>query len=264
MVVRYGSGASAVTAASGVSLRIERGAAVGLVGESGSGKTTVGRAIMGLAPITAGRVRVCGVDVAAARGKQRAELRRRVQMIFQDPAGSLSPRQRVWWSVAEPMRVQGIQGGEDRAKAKRRACELLERVGISADQHERFPHALSGGQRQRVAIARAISVEPSLVVCDEPTSALDVSVQAQVVNLLMDLRAERGIALLFISHDIAVVDHVCERIAVMQAGRLVEVGDRDQVTREPREAYTRRLLDAVPRVAGPDVAGPRTAAANAS
>jgi ABC-type glutathione transport system ATPase component len=237
-------------AVSDVSLHVQRGEVLGLVGESGSGKSTVGRAVMRLLPIASGRVTFDGQSVfhLGARGLRR--VRRHMQMIFQDPGGSLDPRMRVEQIIGEPMLVHRLYGRKDR---RRRVGELLERCGLAADAAGRFPHEFSGGQRQRIAIARALALEPRLIVCDEPTSALDVSIQSQILNLLNDLRDSLGLAYLFISHDMAVVNHMCDRVAVMKGGCIVEQGDRGAVLGRPQHEYTRSLLAAVP------VAQPRMA-----
>jgi len=240
-----GRGGKRIEAVKQATLSIPAGDSVGLVGESGSGKTTLGRAVLGLAPIAEGSVRVAGIDVASADAERRRTLRRTVGAIFQDPGGSLNPRMRLWAAVTEPTRVQG--GTTKTPERRRMASELLERVGLRSGYLDRYPHQLSGGQRQRVAIARALSVRPKLIICDEPTSALDVSIQAQVINLLMDLQRDQGIAYLFISHDMAVVAHACPTIAVMKSGEIVESGHRDRVLNEPETAYTRSLLTAVPK-----------------
>jgi ABC-type glutathione transport system ATPase component len=230
-------------AVDGVSFAISAGETLGLVGESGCGKTTVGRSVLRLLPITAGRVLFEGQDVfAQPRGAMRS-LRRRMQMIFQDPGGSLNPRMRIGRIIGEPLEVHGMARG---AVLRERVAELLERCGLWRDAADRYPHEFSGGQRQRIVIARALALNPSLVVCDEPTSALDVSVQSQILNLLKQLQRDLGLAYLFISHDMAVVNHVCDRIAVMSEGRIVECGDREQVIHAPRHEYTRTLLAAVP------------------
>ncbi len=233
-------GAEATCAVDGVSLNIGRGESLGLVGESGSGKSTLGRAILGLVPAAGGRVVFDGIDVLAARGSEMRELRRRMQVIFQDPAGSLDPRMRIAAIVDEPLRVHG-RGGTRRER-ERATGDLLTRCGVPAAWMDRYPHELSGGQKQRVAIARALALRPSLIVCDEPTSALDVSIQAQIVNLLADLRRDLGLSYLFISHDLAIVRHLCERVAVMRRGRIVEQGATESVIDAPGEAYTRELV----------------------
>jgi oligopeptide transport system ATP-binding protein len=233
-----------VRAVDSVSFDIQPGETLGLVGESGSGKTTVGRAILRLVEPAAGRVFFDGADVLAARGPALRRLRKDMQIVFQDPAGSLNPRMTIGEIVAEPLVVHGM--GSART-LDRRVAELLERCGLPPAAASRYPHEFSGGQRQRVGIARALALRPRFIVCDEPTSALDVSVQAQIINLLMDLQAELGLSYLFISHDMNVIQHVCRRVAVMHRGRIVEVGERDQVLHHPAHEYTRALLGAVPR-----------------
>ena len=228
------------------SFTLRRGETLGLVGESGSGKTTLGRAVLRLIPSASGRVLFEGADLSEVGASDLRRLRARMQMIFQDPAASLNPRMRVGEIVAEPLAIHRI--GSGRADRRRRASALLDRCGMPGDILDRYPHQFSGGQRQRIAIARALAVNPALIVCDEPTSALDVSVQAQVVNLLQDLQDELGLAFLFISHDMAVVSHICQRIAVMKVGRIVETGEVDQIIRSPGHPYTRSLLSAVPRM----------------
>ncbi|USO00434.1 MAG: ABC transporter ATP-binding protein [Phycisphaeraceae bacterium] len=251
--VEFGSGRallapsrSRVVAVDGVSFNIARGETLGVVGESGSGKTTLGRAVLRLIEPTSGSVCFDGTDVRAASGATLRRMRRRMQIIFQDPAASLDPRMRVAAIVAEPLHIHGLV--KTRSEGRKAAEELLERCGMPPSSASRYPHQFSGGQRQRIAIARALALKPGLIVCDEPTSALDVSVQAQIINLLQDLQDELGLSYLFISHDMAVVSHVCHRIAVMRAGRFEEIGPRDHIIHEPREAYTRALLEAVPRM----------------
>ncbi|MFH8790384.1 dipeptide ABC transporter ATP-binding protein [Streptomyces roseoverticillatus] len=233
----------AVQAVRGVSLRIGPGETLGLVGESGSGKSTTARVLAGLQRPTSGDVRFDGRDIsrAAAGTRLRRELSRDVQLVFQDPYASLNPRRTVEEIVTTPLRVHTTQGREER---RARAAELLEQVGLRAGHLHRYPHEFSGGQRQRIGIARALALRPRLVIADEPVSALDVSVQAQVLNLLMDLRDELGLSLLFVSHDLAVVRHFCDRVAVMRAGSVVESGPRDEVFDDPKAPYTRELLAA--------------------
>jgi oligopeptide transport system ATP-binding protein len=239
----------AVKAVEDVSFHLEPGETVGLVGESGCGKTTVARAIVRLAPVTAGRILYEGRDIQELRGAALRAWRRQVQMIFQDPYGSLDPRMTVGQTVGEGLAIHRLvrRGPERRARVE----TLLEEVGLDASHADRYPHELSGGQRQRVGLARALAVEPRLLVCDEPISALDVSIQAQIVNLLQDLQQRHGLAYLFIAHDLAVVEHLSRRILVMYLGRLVEAGDARAVCRAPRHPYTQALLSAVP-VVDPD------------
>jgi peptide/nickel transport system ATP-binding protein len=232
-----------VKAVDGVSFDIGRAETLGLVGESGSGKTTVGRAVLRLIEPTSGSVRFDGQDVLAAGGAPLRALRRQMQIIFQDPAGSLNPRMRIAEIVGEPLIVHGMAGGKD---LRRRVEELLVRCGMPAPAADRYPHEFSGGQRQRIGIARALALSPKFIVCDEPTSALDVSIQAQIINLLMDLQRDLGLSYLFISHDMNVIQHVCRRIAVMYQGQIVEAGERDQVLQDPQHPYTKKLLSAVP------------------
>ena len=235
-------------AVDGVSLAVARGESLGLVGETGCGKSSLARAIYGLAPISGGAVRFDGKDVRTATAGERRAIRRGMQMIFQDPGGSLNPRMRVGALVAEPLEIHG----EGSARSRRdRVVQVLEAMGLAADDAARFPHELSGGQRQRVAIARAIVLEPALVLADEPTSALDVSLQAQILNLVAALRRDLGLALLFVSHDLDVVGHLCDRIAVMYLGRIVESGPAAQVLASPGHPYTRELVAASP-VPDPD------------
>jgi oligopeptide/dipeptide ABC transporter ATP-binding protein len=241
-----------IHAVDGVSFSIARGETLALVGESGSGKTTTGRAIMRVQPVWAGRIRLGGEDLTALRGGALRRRRRRFQMIFQDPYSSLDPRQTVGSIVGESVASQGL--GPRSARATRTA-ELLELVGLGGAFAGRYPHELSGGQRQRVGIARALAVNPELVVCDEPISALDVSMQAQIINLLERLQRELGLTYLFIAHDLAVVRHVADRVAVMYLGKLVELGSADEVYEHPRHPYTTALLSAVPI---PNVASERS------
>ncbi|MEX6508966.1 ABC transporter ATP-binding protein [Jiella sp. M17.18] len=226
-----------------VSFDILRGGAFGLVGESGSGKTTIGRLILRLVEADAGEIRLDGEDLRATSEAELRRLRRRMQIIFQDPFSSLDPRVRVGEAIAAPIRLHGLRKGSG---VTDRVVELLELVGLGAHQIRRFPHEFSGGQRQRIAIARALAVEPDLIVCDEAVSALDLSIQAQVVNLLAELRARLGVSYLFISHDMAVVRHVATHVGVLYAGGLVEIGDASAVFGDPRHPYTRMLLAASP------------------
>ncbi|QGN35319.1 dipeptide ABC transporter ATP-binding protein [Microlunatus sp. Gsoil 973] len=226
-----------------VTLTIGRGETVGLVGESGSGKSTVGRALAGLISPAAGTVRIDGIDISRLRGRALRQLRTRIGMVFQDPASSLNPRHTVGRSIGEPLR---LHSDLDPAARRREVARLLDAVQLGSVLAARYPHELSGGQRQRVAIARALSMRPSLLIADEPTSALDVSVQDQILNLIRDLRAELGFACLFISHDLAVVGELTSRVAVMRRGEIVETGPSRAVLHHPRDAYTQRLLAAVP------------------
>ena len=250
--VRFDTAAGTVRAVNGVSLELATGETLGLVGESGCGKSTLGKAILKLVPVAEGAVIVDGVDLAPLQGKALAAMRRTVQMIFQDPYGSLNPRSTVGRSVAQPLVVAGWA----RAAIAERVDTLLRWVGLPAEAKGRYPHEFSGGQRQRIGIARALALNPKLIVCDEPVSALDVSVRAQVINLLEDLKGEFGVSYLFISHDLSVVEHIADRVAVMYLGTLVEVGSRDQIWRSPQHPYTRALLAAAP-IANPRLARER-------
>jgi oligopeptide transport system ATP-binding protein len=232
-----------VRAVDGVSFKVEKGETLGLVGESGSGKSTACRAVLQLIKPTSGSVKFEGQEIAGLRRRQMQPLRRQMQMIFQDPYASLNPRKRVGQIVGDPLKRQGIASGSE---LRRQVQELLERVGLSSEHYNRFPHEFSGGQRQRIGIARALSLKPKLVICDEPVSALDVSIQAQIVNLLDDLQDEFGLAYLFVAHDIGVVRHISDRIAVMNEGKIVEQGTADQVCEHPKDDYTKKLLAAVP------------------
>jgi peptide/nickel transport system ATP-binding protein len=230
-------------AVDGISFQIARGESVGLVGESGCGKSTTGRSILRLIQPTSGSVRFAGQEVLTAGKSELAALRRSMQMIFQDPYASLNPRIPVGKAIAEPIVVHGLAS---RSEAADRAIELLRKVGLSSDMAMRLPHEFSGGQRQRLCIARALSLGPKLIVADEAVSALDVSIKAQVLNLLLDLQAEFGLSYLFISHDMATVERVSHRIAVMYLGEIVEIGPRAAIIENPQHPYTRKLLGAVP------------------
>jgi oligopeptide transport system ATP-binding protein len=232
-----------VKAVDGVSVCLIAGETLGLVGESGCGKTTVGRAILRLIPATSGSVIFNGESVFELKRDAMRRLRRQMQIVFQDPAGSLNPRMRVGEIVGEPLFVHGLARG---AELQRRVESVLLRCGLWKEAADRFPHEFSGGQRQRICIARALILQPKLIVCDEPTSALDVSIQSQILNLLMDLQDEFALSYLFISHDMAVVHHICDRIAVMWKGRIVERGECDAVVNHPQHDYTKSLLAAVP------------------
>ncbi len=250
--VRFNTAAGVVRAVNGVSLDLAVGETLGLVGESGCGKSTLGKAIMKLVPIAGGEILVEGIDIAPLDRKQLTDMRRKVQMIFQDPYGSLNPRSTVGRSIAQPMVLAGWTA---EATAKR-VETLLRWVGLPTDAKQRYPHEFSGGQRQRIGIARALALSPRLIICDEPVSALDVSVRAQVINLLEDLKGEFGVSYLFISHDLSVVEHIADRVAVMYLGTLAEVGGRDQIWRSPQHPYTKALLAAAP-VANPRLARTR-------
>ncbi|MFG2193044.1 ABC transporter ATP-binding protein [Streptomyces sp. NPDC048639] len=235
----------AVKAVDGIDLTVHEGESFGLVGESGCGKSTTGRLLTRLMEPTGGKITYQGRDITRADRKALAPIRSEIQMIFQDPYSSLNPRQTVGTIIRSPMEVNGITppGGREN-----RVRELLETVGLSPEHYNRFPHEFSGGQRQRIGVARALALEPKLIIADEPVSALDVSIQAQVVNLLQKLQRELGIAFLFIAHDLAVVRHFSQRVAVMYLGKVVEVGDRESIYNRPRHPYTHALLSAVPEV----------------
>ena len=232
-----------IRAVDGVSFSVAPGETLGLVGESGSGKSTLGRAVLQLVKPTSGSVRFEGREIAGLSRRTMRPLRRDMQMVFQDPYASLNPRKRIGQIVGEPLRLQGVaKGGE----LRRQVQGLLERVGLAPEHYDRFPHEFSGGQRQRIGIARAIALRPKLIVADEPVSALDVSIRAQIVNLLADLQQELGLTYVFVAHDIGIVRHVSDRIAVMHEGKIVEEGPADRVCEQPRHAYTKQLLAAVP------------------
>ena len=244
---------AAVQAVDGVSLEIRRGETLGLVGETGSGKSTLARCIAGLHPVTSGRVSFDGKDITNLSRRKMQPFSRDIQMIFQDPYGSLNPRRRVGSIIGEPFTVHKIASGDER---KRRVQELMERVGLNPEHYNRFPAEFSGGQRQRIGVARALALRPKLIICDEPVSALDVSIQAQIINLLEDLQSDFGLTYLFIAHDLSVVRHVSDRVAVMYLGKIAEIGDRTDVYETARHPYTTALLSAAP-AADPDEAAAR-------
>jgi oligopeptide/dipeptide ABC transporter ATP-binding protein len=242
-----------VHAVDGVSFELRRGETLGLVGETGCGKSTLARCITRLYSITGGTVDFDGRDISRLEGNALRDVRRDVQMIFQDPYGSLNPRRRVGSIISDPFVIHGTLDGQAR---KRRVQELMELVGLNPEHYNRFPNEFSGGQRQRIGVARALALQPKLIVCDEPVSALDVSIQAQIINLLADLQAELGLTYLFIAHDLSVVQHVSDRVAVMYLGKIAELAEVDDLYGHPRHPYSNALLSAVP-VADPNAAASR-------
>ncbi|PJM74651.1 ABC transporter ATP-binding protein [Bifidobacterium simiarum] len=245
----YGAGTrNAVEVLKGIDLTVNRGDSIGLVGESGCGKTTLARVIAGLLPATSGKVTLLGKDNATVTKAEWREQRRHVQLVFQDPYGSLNPRRRVGSIIGEPLRIQHHWSGE---RLKKRVQELMELVGLNPEHYNRYPGEFSGGQRQRIGIARALALDPELIIFDEPVSALDVSIQAQILNLIQDLQDAFGYTYLFISHDLAVVRHVCSRVVVIENGRIVERGDTDRIYDDPQAAFTKRLLAASVRAIPP-------------
>jgi oligopeptide/dipeptide ABC transporter ATP-binding protein len=232
-----------VRAVDGISFTIERGKTLGLVGESGSGKTTIGRTIVRLYKPTSGQILFGDQDLATLKGEELRQLRRKVQMVFQDPFASLNPRFTIGSLIAEPMYIYNVA---PRGEIRERTIELLKVVGLRPEYIDRYPHEFSGGQRQRIAVARALSINPEFVIADEPVSALDVSIRAQVLNLLQRLQRQFNLTYLFVSHDLSVVRHVADRIAVMYLGKIVELADRDELYSSPKHPYTRALLSAIP------------------
>jgi len=233
-----------IRAVDGITFEIPQGACVGLVGESGSGKSTTGKAIIGLNPTTSGSIQYESTNLSDLSNKEFLPFRKKIQMVFQDPFNSLNPRMRVEALVGEPLEIHFPE--MKRPERRERISQLLTQVGLDPDFIDRYPHAFSGGQRQRIGIARALAVKPEFMILDEPVSALDVSVQAQIINLLADLKEEFNLTYLFISHDLAVVEHFCDHTLVMNEGKLVEQGETEKILNHPQNAYTRRLIDAVP------------------
>ncbi|WP_035872577.1 ABC transporter ATP-binding protein [Cucumibacter marinus] len=242
LVVEYGSRGKGFRALHGVSIDIKPGECVGVVGESGSGKSTLGNAILGLAPVTEGKITFDGEDISHAKGADRRRLAKSIQVVFQDPYGSLDPTMRVGDILAEPLTV----AGESKDKARDAVAEMIERVHLPAGTIDRYPSEFSGGQRQRIAIARALVRRPRLIVCDEPVSALDLTTQSTVIDLFIEIQRDIGVSYLFVSHDLGVVRRICHRVAVMQRGEIVEFGDAAMVTSEPEHPYSARLLLASP------------------
>lgn len=240
----FGKVLANVKAVDGVSLNVKKGETLGLVGESGSGKTTLGRTLMRLTNVTRGEIRFDGNDITRLKGRDLKPYRRRMQMVFQDPYASLDPRQTIRSTLSEPMKIHHITGSK--AEANATVEKLIETVGLNQDHLSRFPHEFSGGQRQRVAIARALAVNPQFLLLDEPTSSLDVSVQAQILNLLKKLQRDFNLTYLFISHNLSVIRHMCDRVAVMYLGRIVEVGNMQTIYENPKHPYTYALLSSVP------------------
>lgn len=241
----FASSKNSFNAVDNVSFEIERGQIVGLVGESGSGKTTTGRAIIRLAPISDGKIFYNGAEISSLSDSQFMPYRKKIQMIFQDPFNSLNPRMDIFKIISEPLDIHF--SGMSKEQKRKRVGELLEIVGLNKSHMDRYPHEFSGGQRQRIGIARALAVEPEFIICDEPVSALDVSVQAQIINLLETLRKDLNLTLLFVAHDIAVVEYLSDKIMVMTRGQIVEQGDAKEVCANPQHPYTKNLISAVPK-----------------
>lgn len=245
LVVTYATARGRLTAVDGLSLAIAPGETLGLVGESGCGKSSLAKAVVQLVEPHSGAIAVDGQDLTTLSARARRALRPKVQMVFQDPMGALDPRQRALTILETPLKLNGVR---DKAERRARVLALMEEVGLRPELVDRLPHEFSGGQRQRLGIARALALKPSVIVCDEPVSALDVSLQAQVLNLLRRVQRTTGVAYLFISHDLSVVEHIADRVAIMYLGKVVEIAPRDRLWRAPAHPYTRALMDALPRM----------------